>query len=170
MLTTAPSLRNSTPIPPIMNISTFRPVFRPLSASSYPVPIALRHNAPVKRSPIPATTSSFSSTARMMKRKKGNKGPGTDPRISRCSHSYILPTHGEYHSMAQTDDVLQPQSATTSAIRSPLALSTSHASAISDTGQYNAHGSSSCESAAELKSSISSGSTCLCAPRVSISV
>jgi len=61
-----------------MNFSVFRPVFRP---TRFPTPAAAHRNAPSIRSPIPASTSPFSSTARLLKRKKGGKNL-TDPRIS----------------------------------------------------------------------------------------
>ncbi|KAF2444591.1 hypothetical protein P171DRAFT_412346 [Karstenula rhodostoma CBS 690.94] len=64
-----------------MNLSAFRPVLRPANASKYPIANALRPNAALQRTVTPATASPFSSTSRMMKRKKG-KGPGTDPRIT----------------------------------------------------------------------------------------
>ncbi|KAF1974678.1 hypothetical protein BU23DRAFT_530976 [Bimuria novae-zelandiae CBS 107.79] len=64
-----------------MNLSALRPIFRPLNRLKYPLLHAARSNASLKRAPTPTTASSFSSTARMLKRKKG-KGPGTDPRIT----------------------------------------------------------------------------------------
>jgi hypothetical protein len=63
-----------------MNLSAFRPVFRPFRASLFRTPTAPQ-SAPQCLAPrIPSTTSSFSSTARLEKRSKG--GPGKDPRIS----------------------------------------------------------------------------------------
>jgi hypothetical protein len=63
-----------------MNLSAFRPVFRPFRASIFRTPTASQ-SAPQCLAPrIPSTTSSFSSTARLEKRSKG--GPGKDPRIS----------------------------------------------------------------------------------------
>ncbi|CAI6340240.1 unnamed protein product [Periconia digitata] len=66
-----------------MNLSTFRPVFRPIgNISRLGQATVLSQNAPFTRSPTtPITsTSSFSSTANLQKRKRG--GPAPDPRIT----------------------------------------------------------------------------------------
>ncbi|KAF2687038.1 hypothetical protein K458DRAFT_440941 [Lentithecium fluviatile CBS 122367] len=61
-----------------MNLSAFRPVLWP---SRFPISAAAHCNAPSIRTPVPATTSPFSSTARLLKRKKGGKNV-TDPRVT----------------------------------------------------------------------------------------
>ncbi|KAF9697408.1 hypothetical protein EKO04_004981 [Ascochyta lentis] len=59
-----------------MNLSSFRPVFRPFSAAASLLGTRATQSAATR---TPASTSTFSSTARMEKRAKG---PGKDPRIT----------------------------------------------------------------------------------------
>ncbi|EAT84345.1 hypothetical protein HBH56_043020 [Parastagonospora nodorum] len=61
-----------------MNLSSFRPVFRPFKTSAR-VPSATPRPTQCLQQRTPATTSQFSSTSPMQKRKKG---PGQDPRIT----------------------------------------------------------------------------------------
>ena len=68
--------------PHTMNLSFFRPAFRPFKAASTPLPRAnwAPSTRPCPQQKIPTSTSPFSSTSRMQKRAK--KGGGNDPRIS----------------------------------------------------------------------------------------
>ncbi|OAL00527.1 hypothetical protein IQ06DRAFT_326235 [Phaeosphaeriaceae sp. SRC1lsM3a] len=61
-----------------MNLSSFRPVFRPFTNSNR-VPSAFSRTAQCPQRRIPASSSPFSSTAQLQKRKKGG---GQDPRVT----------------------------------------------------------------------------------------
>ncbi|KAL1656583.1 hypothetical protein SLS61_001049 [Didymella pomorum] len=68
-----------------MNLSSFRPVFRPFSAA---VSIFRTPATQCVATRTPASTSNFSSTARMEKRAKG---PGKDPRITNIRYHLSHP-------------------------------------------------------------------------------
>ncbi|KAH6616699.1 hypothetical protein C7974DRAFT_402282 [Boeremia exigua] len=68
-----------------MNLSTLRPVFRPFSAAASLFRTPATQCAATR---TPATTSPFSSTARLEKRQKG---PGIDPRITNIRYHLSHP-------------------------------------------------------------------------------
>ncbi|ORY14829.1 hypothetical protein BCR34DRAFT_479060 [Clohesyomyces aquaticus] len=71
-----------------MNFSIFRPNFRPLIASKFRCPNAIRNAQPLPR-PVPSKVP-FSTTAPLQKRQKGGKS-GTDPRITQIRYHLFHP-------------------------------------------------------------------------------
>ncbi|KAF2133482.1 hypothetical protein P153DRAFT_381912 [Dothidotthia symphoricarpi CBS 119687] len=63
-----------------MNLSAFRPAFRPLNQSVFRNPCLFQRTAQPQQHRTPSTTSAFSSTSRLEKRSKG--GSKNDPRIT----------------------------------------------------------------------------------------
>jgi hypothetical protein len=147
------------PLPTLkMNLTALRPVFRPLAIPSIRISAGRTRAQCPTQAHVPASTSSFSSTAHLAKR---SKGPGQDPRIG-TSATHFSPAaqpRGRltYH---------QYRYATTSPTHSHHALCTSPAHVLCAIGPFIAHGSSSCESDAPPNLSNLSGSTCRCALRV----
>jgi hypothetical protein len=138
---------------PTMNLSSFRPVFRPFITPNR-IPTAFPRPAQCLSQRTPATTSPFSSSSRMQKRAK--KGGGQDPRISTFLNS--SPSH-RHQLFALVLTQPQHQSATTFPTLSPRAHSTSPATASCATGPSTAPGCSSCASGARPRNASSSAST-----------
>ncbi|PSN66853.1 hypothetical protein BS50DRAFT_610233 [Corynespora cassiicola Philippines] len=77
-----------------MNLSAFRPAFRPVNLSKFRTPTAafprVTQKQPWQAPRIPANTSSFSSTARMERRSKGGKAL-KDPRVTAIRYHLTHP-------------------------------------------------------------------------------
>ncbi|KAF2871914.1 hypothetical protein BDV95DRAFT_492950 [Massariosphaeria phaeospora] len=70
-----------------MNLSTLRPLFRPLGSPQFRTPNLLHRSAQTTPRPTnaPSPTSPFSTTTRLQKRSKGAKNT-TDPRITQIRY------------------------------------------------------------------------------------